>query len=56
MLTMSKYQAGQLSNKLGDLQCEKVSGSIYINTAIDPAQRPRSYVLVINNVFLYNIG
>jgi CheY-like chemotaxis protein len=49
MLTMSKYQAGQLSNLLGDLQCEKASGSIYISTTIDPAQRPRSYVLVINN-------
>lgn len=49
MLTMSKYQAGQLSNLLGDLQCEKASGSICISTTIDPAQRPRTYVLVIKN-------
>lgn len=49
MLTISKYQAGQLSNFLVDLQCEKASGSIYINTTIDPAQRPRSYVLLIKD-------
>ncbi|MGB5960908.1 MAG: response regulator [Coleofasciculaceae cyanobacterium] len=49
MLTITKYQAGQLSHLLGDLQCEKASGSIYINATIDPAQRPRSYVLVIKD-------
>ena len=49
MLTISKYQAGQLSNLLGDLQCEKASGSVYINTTVDPALKPRSYVLVIKN-------
>lgn len=49
MLTISKYQAGQLANLLGDLQREKTSGSVYIKTTIDPAQRPRSYVLVIKN-------
>lgn len=49
MLTISKYQAGQLSNLLGDLQCERATGSVYINTTIDPAPRPRSYVLVIKD-------
>ena len=49
MLTISKYQAGQLSNLLGDLQGERASGSVYINITVDSAQRPRSYVLVIKN-------
>ena len=49
MLTISKYQAGQLSNLLGDLQCERASGSVYINTTRDPAKKTRSCVLVIKD-------
>lgn len=49
MLTISKYQTGQLSCLLGDLQGERASGIIYINTTIDPAKKPRSSVLVFKN-------
>jgi twitching motility two-component system response regulator PilG len=49
MLTISKYQTGQLSYLLGDLQGERASGSVYVNTTIEPAQKARSYVLVFKN-------
>lgn len=49
MLTISKYQTGQLADLLGDLQSERVSGSVYINTTKEFAKKPRSYVLVFQN-------
>ena len=49
MLTKSKYQAGQLSNWLEELQDEHASGSLYIDTIENPAQNPRSHVLVFQN-------
>jgi twitching motility two-component system response regulator PilG len=49
MLEASQYQAGQLGNLLGDLQGELASGSVYIDTTVNPAQKPRSRVLVLKN-------
>jgi hypothetical protein len=34
MLEASQYQAGQLHNLLGDLQSERVSGFVYIDTTV----------------------
>jgi CheY-like chemotaxis protein len=48
-LEASQYQAGQLGNLLGDLQDERVSGSVYIETTGNPDRQPRSRVLVLNN-------
>ncbi len=49
MLEVSQYQAGQLLNLLWDLQGKRVSGAIYIDTTVNPAQKPRSCVLVLKN-------
>src|SRR4028118_395584 len=49
MLTALQYQAGQLGNLLEDLQGERITGSVYIQTTVNPAQKPRSRVLVLNN-------
>jgi CheY-like chemotaxis protein len=49
MLEALKYQTGQLGNCLGDLQSEHVSGSVYIDTTVNPDQKPRSRVLVLKN-------
>ena len=49
MLEASQYQAGQLHNLLGDLQSERVSGFVYIDTTVNPDQKPRSRVLVLKN-------
>ena len=49
MLTALQYQAGQLGNLLEDLQGECITGSVYIQTTVNPAQKPRSRVLVLNN-------
>jgi twitching motility two-component system response regulator PilG len=49
MLEVSQYQAGQLLNFLGDLQGKRVSNAIYIDRTVNPAQKPRSQVLVLNN-------
>ncbi len=49
MLSIAKYQAGQLSELLNNLQIERVSGFIYISTSIDLEQKLRSYLLVLNN-------
>jgi twitching motility two-component system response regulator PilG len=43
------YQTGQLQNLLWGLQTEQVTGSIYINTTVNPDQKPRSRVLVLKN-------
>ncbi len=48
-LEASQYQAGQLGNLLGDLQDERVSGSVYIETTGNSDRQPRSRVLVLNN-------
>ena len=49
MLTASQYQTGQLHELLGDLQDERASGSVYIKTIVNPHQKPRVRVLVLNN-------
>lgn len=49
MLEVSQYQAGQLPNLLWDLQCKRVSDTIYIDTTVNPTQKPRSCVLVLKN-------
>jgi twitching motility two-component system response regulator PilG len=49
MLTASQYQAGQLGNLLRDLQHERASGSLFIDTTVNPDQKPRSRVLVLKN-------
>src|SRR5919199_982220 len=49
MLKASPYQAGQLLNLLGDLQGDRVSGSVYIDTIVNSAQKARSRVLVLQN-------
>lgn len=49
MLEVSHYQSGQLINLLSDLQCKRVSNAIYIDTTVNPTQKPRSCVLVLKN-------
>jgi twitching motility two-component system response regulator PilG len=49
MLTASQYQAGQLGSLLQDLQHERASGSLFIDTTVNPDQKPRSRVLVLKN-------
>jgi len=49
MLEVLQYQAGQLPSLLWDLQCKRVSDAIYIDTTVNPAQKPRSCVLVLKN-------
>jgi twitching motility two-component system response regulator PilG len=49
MLAVSQYQAGQLLNLLSDLQCKRVSNTIYIDTTVNLTQKPRSCVLVLKN-------
>lgn len=49
MLNASSYQAGQLVNLLEDLKDEHVSGTVYIKTIVNPDQKPRSRVFVVNN-------
>ena len=49
MLEVSQYQSGQLHNLLWDLQCERTSKAIYIDTALNSKQKPRSHVLVLKN-------
>lgn len=49
MLNASSYQAGQLVNLLESLKDEHVSGTVYIKTIVNPDQKPRSRVLVVNN-------
>jgi twitching motility two-component system response regulator PilG len=49
MLEASQYQAGQLLNLLEDLQSQPVTGFVYIDTTVNPEQKPRSHVLVLKN-------
>ena len=49
MLKALQYQAGELGDFLGDLQGERVSGSIYIDTTVNLAQKPRTRILVLKN-------
>src|SRR5919202_4771563 len=49
MLKTLQYQAGQLSNLLGNLQGDRFSGAVYIETIVNPERKPRSRVLVLNN-------
>jgi twitching motility two-component system response regulator PilG len=49
MLKILEYQAGQLFNWLEDLQSERASGLIYIDTIVNPDQKSRSHVLVLKN-------
>lgn len=49
MLKTLEYEAGQLGGFLGSLQAERISGSVYIDTTANPAQKPRSRVLVFQN-------
>lgn len=49
MLKALQYQAGQLGNFLGDLQGERISGLIYIDTTVNPDQKPRTRVLFLKN-------
>ena len=47
MLERLQYQAGHFSTLLGNLQAERISGSIYIDTTGNSQQKPRSRVLVL---------
>lgn len=47
MIEVSQYQAGQLHNLLWDLQCERTSEAIYIDTTVNSEQKPKSHVLVL---------
>jgi twitching motility two-component system response regulator PilG len=49
MLKALQYQAGELGDFLGDLQGERVSGSIYIDTTVNLTQKPRTRILVLKN-------
>ncbi|HEY9602393.1 MAG TPA: response regulator [Allocoleopsis sp.] len=49
MPELSQYQAGQLLNLLGDLQGQRVSDTIYIDTSVKFPRKPRSCVLVLKN-------
>ncbi|HEY9669293.1 MAG TPA: response regulator, partial [Coleofasciculaceae cyanobacterium] len=49
MLKVSQYQAGQLLNLLWDLQGERASDTIYIDTTGNFEQKQRSHVLVLKN-------
>src|SRR4028118_2065314 len=49
MLKALQYESGQLRNLLEDLQGERTTGSVYINTIANPDRKPRSHVLVLNN-------
>jgi len=49
MLEALEYEVGQLNNSLKDLQSERVSGSVYIDTTVNPDRQPRSRVLVLKD-------
>lgn len=49
MLEVSQYQAGQLLNLLWNLQGERASDIIYIDTTGNSEQKPRSHVLVLKD-------
>lgn len=49
MLKALQYEAGQIPNLLGDLQGERFSGSVYIETIVNPERKPRTRVFVLNN-------
>jgi twitching motility two-component system response regulator PilG len=49
MLEALPYEVGQFSNSLKDLQSERVTGSVYIETTVNPERKPRSRVLVLND-------
>lgn len=49
MIEVSQYQAGQLLNLLLDLQCQRISEAVYINTIANSGQKPRPYVLILKN-------
>jgi twitching motility two-component system response regulator PilG len=49
MLKALQYEAGQIHNLLGDLQGERFSGSVYIETIVNPERKPRTRVFVLNN-------
>jgi len=49
MLKALQYESGQLRNLLEDLQGERTTGSVYIDTIANPDRKPRSRVLVLNN-------
>ena len=48
-LKASRYQAGQLQNFIKDLQHERASGAVYIDTTVNPDKKPRSCVLAWKN-------
>jgi twitching motility two-component system response regulator PilG len=49
MLKALQYESGQLRDLLEDLQGERTTGSVYIDTIANPDRKPRSRVLVLNN-------
>lgn len=49
MLEALEYEAGQLSNVLGDLKWASASGAVYIHTTVNPNYKPKSCVLVLKN-------
>ncbi|HEY9602783.1 MAG TPA: response regulator, partial [Allocoleopsis sp.] len=49
MLDALPYEVGQFSNSLKDLQSERVTGSVYIETTVNPDRKPRSRVLALND-------
>jgi CheY-like chemotaxis protein len=49
MLEALEYEVGQLSNSLKDLQSERLSGSVYIDTTVNSDRQARSRVLVLKD-------
>jgi twitching motility two-component system response regulator PilG len=49
MLKALQYQPGQLYDLLEKLQSERVTGSVYIDTTVNSAHKPKPHVLILNN-------
>jgi twitching motility two-component system response regulator PilG len=49
MLKALQYESGQLRNLLEDLQGERTTGTVYIDTIVNPDRKPTSRVFVLNN-------
>jgi twitching motility two-component system response regulator PilG len=49
MLKALQYQAGQLYDLLANLQSERFSGAVYIDTTVNSNHKPKPRVLMLNN-------
>jgi twitching motility two-component system response regulator PilG len=49
MVETLPYQAGHLSNLLENFRAERTSGAVYIDTIVNPQQKPKPHVLVFKN-------